>query len=783
MNALSKTLVLLAALLLTPVAGLTAPPTTFTVNSTADQLDAAPGNGLCRTAVGTCTLRAAIMEANALGGPRAIVLPAGIYTLTIVGANEGNAVTGDLDIRTDLIIASSGGPASIAGAAGWNDRIFQVMPGATVTMTGVRTVSGHVSGDGGAILNQGTLTLNSGVVARSSATGQGGGIHNAGTLTLTNGSRVTENSAEDGGGIFNGVGATMTVTCCLVSVDGNHATRFGGGIKNSGTLAVRDGSRISNNFAGFGGGIHNSGADARLTVGNSSVAQNQASGDGGGILNSGAAATFVPTLGSIELNQAGGDGGGILNSGAGATLSLSGRFVGFNQAGGDGGGISNKDGATMEASSVTVFGNQAHFGGGIFSASTLTVIFSRISNNSAGFGGGIFSQVGATLTLRDITVEFNRVGSDGGGIFNASTLALERSTVNNNGALRGGGIMNNVAAAHLTMTNSTVVSNDADGGAGIANVAGTATLNNVTIAGNVAFDDGGGGIANVNGTLLVQNTILASNQAFSRVGPDCWTPGNPLTSNGFNLIEDTSACEIVGDTTGSIIGQDPDLGPLADNGGLTLTKALLAGSPAVDAGSGAVPGSGGVACASRDQRGVTRPQDGNDDGRSRCDIGAFERTLFPIIGFSILDPESADLPVRERLTYTLTWIVPAALQSWRALETLELRVRDAEGTVFWLRFEEATNTFSLFNEATGDFGPGFLPGSPNRLQTPFATLYLAESAVDGPPGLQVTLTLVVSFKPRAAGRTYDVEVLATDDAGNQQGFTLKGELSVLARRP
>lgn len=80
----------------------------ITVDSTADAVDAAPGNGVCATAGGDCTLRAAIQEANALAGDDTITLPAGTYTLTIAGAHEYNAATGDLDIRENLTITGAG---------------------------------------------------------------------------------------------------------------------------------------------------------------------------------------------------------------------------------------------------------------------------------------------------------------------------------------------------------------------------------------------------------------------------------------------------------------------------------------------------------------------------------------------------------------------------------------------------------------------------------------------------------------------------------------------------
>jgi CSLREA domain-containing protein len=77
---------------------------TFAVNSTADAVDALPGNGVCATAGGVCTLRAAIQETRALGGAHVITLPAGIYVFTIAGRGEINNATGDLNLIADLTI-------------------------------------------------------------------------------------------------------------------------------------------------------------------------------------------------------------------------------------------------------------------------------------------------------------------------------------------------------------------------------------------------------------------------------------------------------------------------------------------------------------------------------------------------------------------------------------------------------------------------------------------------------------------------------------------------------
>ena len=111
------------------------------------------------------------------------------------------------------------------------------------------------------------------------------------------------------------------------------------------------------------------------------------------------------------------------------------------------------------------------------------------------------------------------------------------------------------------------------------------------------------------------NTIVAYNQ------PDNCAVYGVITNLGYNLSSDIS-CQFDGPTDKQ--GVDPLLGELADNGGPTLTYALLPNSPAVDAGNPAAPGSGIAACVTIDQRGVDRPKDGNGDSQGVCDIGAYE---------------------------------------------------------------------------------------------------------------------------------------------------------------
>ena len=264
---------------------------------------------------------------------------------------------------------------------------------------------------------------------------------------------------------------------------------------------------------------------------------------------------------------------------------------------------------------VTVSGGFAdgiingRLGGGILNNSgTLTLVDSSVSANNADFGGGIAnvsSTVQALMTLTNSAVSNNTIKADnlgsggaGAGIYNASGAAtLINSTVSGNDAKNvggsgssGGGIFNvsGIFAATVSLTNSTVSNN------------------------NSTFQ--GGGIHNAGSTVSLTNSIVAQNTG-SAGGPDCF---GPITSGGHNLLGNNSGCgfapgagDLVG-TPGSPI--NPLLGPLQSNGGPTDTHALLAGSPALDAGDDA-------AAPATDQRGVARPQG------AASDIGAFELSV------------------------------------------------------------------------------------------------------------------------------------------------------------
>src|SRR5262249_30285903 len=145
------------------------------------------------------------------------------------------------------------------------------------------------------------------------------------------------------------------------------------------------------------------------------------------------------------------------------------------------------------------------------------------------------------------------------------------------------------------------------------------------------------------GPMVLRNTIIAGNfdeTAQAPGAPDCFSgyAASPV-SEGYSLVADAYYCPgLVNRANGDQIGAhappiDAKLGPLDDYGGPTLTHALVSGSPAIDGGNPAAPGSGGTACPTTDQRGETRPSG------AACDVGSFEGSgPGAIAAFSVQPP-------------------------------------------------------------------------------------------------------------------------------------------------
>ena len=279
-------------------------------------------------------------------------------------------------------------------------------------------------------------------------------------------------------------------------------------------------------------------------------------------------------------------------------------------------------------------GNAPAFGlVAVYNSGDLTLQNVTLSGgSSSGSGGGVYNS--GTLSIKNSTISSNTANSrGGGGVFNFGTLSIENSTISGNTAnSRGGGIYNWYGS--LSIENSTISGNTAHDGGGVFNSAGVLTITNSTVSGNVANEAGGlfnsyfdYGFGPSAATLTLNNSLIAGNQA--TVAPQIENVSSTVTANNFNLFGANGNAGVSGFTPGPTdivpsVSTAQILGPLKNNGGPTQTHALVAGSPAIDAGNpGGCRDSQGELLLT-DQRGFARHVDGNSDGTTRCDIGAFE---------------------------------------------------------------------------------------------------------------------------------------------------------------
>lgn len=423
-------------------------------------------------------------------------------------------------------------------------------------------------------------------------------------MRLTGG-LVTASSDPNGGAIYL---TDSTLILSNMTLSGNTA-RFtsqqppasfgsGGAIYSiNGILSVNN-STINNNTAPSSGGIDSE--MGIVNISSSTISNN--TGDGVlGRSSESAGHTLINVVNST-FNR---------NSGT-AVAELSGRTSLINTVitNNGGGGISNDN-----------------------SEAILTIDRSIISNNeSVNFarrpGGGIINH--GTATISNTTINNNRATGTGGGIYNTGTMNIISSAITNNRALvSGGGIFN--AIGQLFLTNSTVSGNVADGGSGTgnnpgggiynlsnsANRGGVLILTNSTIANNRATGLGGGLRHDATGTVTLRNTIIAGNSSNTNEIDVSGT----IVSQGYNLIGNTTGSS--GWTAADLLDQNPLLAPLGNNGGPTLTHALLPGSPAINAGNNALAVDPTTnRDLTRDQRGSVRRIGGGMN--SMVDIGAYE---------------------------------------------------------------------------------------------------------------------------------------------------------------
>lgn len=396
------------------------PGATFEVNSTNDWPDMKPGDGSCSARDGSCTLRAAVEEANANAAADTITLPAQTFYL-----NSQLAVT------SPVVIKGAGREATFIDGSGAT-RVFRFAarsgPHYVYDLTIQNAVNQYTTDPeryGGGIFSQADLHLTN-VTVKNSKAFEGGGIYNryyfpgdepsgAHTLWLNNviisGNQSTSQEMYFGaGGLFNG----SNLYADGLKISGNSAPVQGGGFLNNTditryplTVDIRN-FEISNNTSADGGGVDvDLGA---VTFTNGKISGNtsnccrpanptQATGGGGIYSNFG-----VLTLTNVEISNnsathPNGYGGGIYNAELMTlvNVSLTGNKAALGAAIHNGNYLGHAN--QLSLTNVTISGNQATLlagtntaeGGAIFSvqASKISIVNSTITQNTAQFTGGI----------------------------------------------------------------------------------------------------------------------------------------------------------------------------------------------------------------------------------------------------------------------------------------------------------------------------------------------------------------------------------------------------------
>ncbi|WP_299404435.1 choice-of-anchor Q domain-containing protein [Acaryochloris sp. IP29b_bin.148] len=646
-----------------------ADPSVFeiTVDTTLDELDGDITNifSLQANPGGTgISLREALIAAQT--NAATINLEGGeIYDLSIDGEGEDTDLESLLNIGTgqNITIRSEGNEKAEINGNGL-DRVFTVSNNAELNLQNITVTGGQTTFGGGGIANLGTLSLTDSLITDNSAN-RGGGLFNtaSGKATLTNSVISLNNAVTDGGGIFNNSEISLIdaetlgeITLDQSTVSENIAGGSGGGIASfigrtiltdstvaENTAAVDGGgiiaqgadstfdsarefiltdSQITNNRSGQdGGGLYvtsNVSPDDRVTLTNTSISTNTAERDGGGIYN--ASDTVIVDNGVVRGNEAINSGGGIFASGIGAQTVLSSSLVSENTAAVDGGGIFSNASSDVFVLESTVDNNEATRNGGGINNDGLTtnIVNSTVSNNQSGVnGGGVFTESGAATNLPNSTVSGNTANNDGGGIFNQPT----RGSVD-----PFGNVVVGVPGGTTNLFNTTVTQNTAD-------VDDNGTGNGGGIA-NRRFRDGN--VIFLPSNVDSQNSIIAGNRdSQDNDGPgDIQADIAGSVDGNNNLVSSLEGAEGSITEGNNILSPNPRLGQLQDNGGATLTHALLNNSPAIDAGDNAL-----IPADINDQNGngdtteqTPFDQRGSDFARivrDTVDIGAFEASLTP----------------------------------------------------------------------------------------------------------------------------------------------------------
>ncbi|MDO4628166.1 MAG: hypothetical protein Q4C70_03200, partial [Planctomycetia bacterium] len=345
-----------------------------------------------------------------------------------------NIAAGETVSMNDLTITGGVGttiPNDSNEAEKWGGGIYNA---GTLTLTNI-DITNNTATYGGGVYNKGTMTINGTSKISNNSSYQGGGIYNVGSKLHLTGATITGNEASgDGGGLWH-VGQNY-VYLNGVTIDQNSAIN-GGGVYNGGRIQLEGSyssygiqTKITNNTAtGYGGGIYNK---FSFVPGSShtfmTISGNKAS-NGGGVYTT----SSFSAKADINRNEAtDGDGGGVYNTAA-LTLS-SGSTISGNTTTRNGGGIYNNNQHSAGIVDAKISNNHADTGngGGIYNSNQtnhpsnqkMELENTVISNNKASQnGGGIWNEVDNNVTLTNVTISGNNAEL-GGGVYNEGAVTI-----------------------------------------------------------------------------------------------------------------------------------------------------------------------------------------------------------------------------------------------------------------------------------------------------------------------------------------------------------------------
>ena len=405
---------------------------TLQVSTVTDAPDANPGDGICASTLpgNPCTLRAAVQTANANPGFDSITIAPALeppaprpdpcvgptFTLTVTGAGEDKAATGDLDVTGPTSI---GDPCGFTVDGGHADRVWDIS--ATMDVTNVITQNGLAvgadqRGSGFLVRNGASLAISGGRVAENGAAepadgADGGGIYaGPGTSVQLTGAGVFGNKGDSGGGIWTAGELVLHTTDVM---DG-FASRGAGLYLADGATVDADHVQAGDSSAAVSGGVTYAATGSHATFTASIMANGSAPSGGVLYVEQGAVVGLVSS--SISGGQSDGHGGGIFNDGE--VTAYNGEFSGNQSVNDDGGAIYN--GPTGRVEVERSFGNtnsangSAQNGGFLYNLGTAVVVNTSIGHSSAeNQGSGIWTSGPLDLSFSAIT---GGIGNTGPGV-------------------------------------------------------------------------------------------------------------------------------------------------------------------------------------------------------------------------------------------------------------------------------------------------------------------------------------------------------------------------------